>query len=206
MTAGDVRFFPSSRYRILVKECLETGAPFGILHARDLRAGCLARVARVHEMEADGCSTVQVEGVERFQVVPESLRSDPANFGLLRCHALALPEAPLDPEDAGDSLELAAAELLQARIARLMPLPAAEATQLEWTSGADSAAAAARRQKEKFERIASDPATFAVHYAHWLSARVSREERVGWLEEPSVLGLLGRLNTALSQVQQGPDN
>jgi ATP-dependent Lon protease len=59
------------RYRDLVRYCLETEDPFGIVWQEDeelARVGCTARIERVLEQYEDGRMDIVVKGEERFRI------------------------------------------------------------------------------------------------------------------------------------------
>ena len=108
-----------ARYRSLVKDCIEKGLPFGILHSAAAiddedddhevketedesasgvteklsRVGCLVRIVNLISMREDGESQIVVRGVERFRV-EGSLESQSGNFGLATAPVTALQVTP----------------------------------------------------------------------------------------------------------------
>lgn len=59
------------RYRALVRHCIETDSPFGIVLEQDEEMediGCTALIRNVERSYEDGRSDIVVEGVERFRI------------------------------------------------------------------------------------------------------------------------------------------
>jgi ATP-dependent Lon protease len=60
------------RYREMMRYCLETDGPFGIVWMQDddelARVGCTARIERVLERYEDGRMDIVATGVERFRI------------------------------------------------------------------------------------------------------------------------------------------
>ncbi len=134
------------RYRCLVKDCIEKGLPFGLIHSDAAQegleddegggVGSLVRIANLVRMsDDDGESQLVVRGLELFRLAGP-LEPQPDLFGLATAPATALTTTKAGEKrgDAGESadasgdrsalspeLQNVAAEVLQQRILRLLP-------------------------------------------------------------------------------------
>jgi len=94
------------RYRRMVRECLDTKSPFGMLLALPdgcVRVGSSAEILEVTKRYDDGRLDILVVGRDRFRVV-ELFDEDPLLEG--RVEYLADDDSPLDPQKRKTLIEL----------------------------------------------------------------------------------------------------
>jgi len=116
------------RYKVMLDECLEQEAEFGIVWAQEdgvARVGCTARVAEVLKRYEDGKLDVLSQGFERFTILEVDAASRP--FTQATVEAFEDDLATVDPSDDAEATKSLALDLHR----KLLHLLSEEAEELD---------------------------------------------------------------------------